>query len=69
MPIADLHVWRVGKQSYACALSIVTHDETLTAERVRRQLTVHEEIAHATVEIHRCDEVGEARIAGSSGRG
>ena len=53
--IADLHVWRVGKRSYACALSVVTHDDTLTATRVRAQLAVHEEIAHATVEIHLCD--------------
>ena len=53
--IADLHVWRVGKRSYACALSVVTHDEFLTAKRVREQLAVHEEIAHVTVEIHRCN--------------
>jgi Co/Zn/Cd efflux system component len=25
--IADLHVWRVGKASYACALGLVTHDQ------------------------------------------
>lgn len=52
--IADLHVWRVGKRSYACALSIVTHDKNLTANRVREQLSVHEEIVHTTVEIHHC---------------
>jgi len=53
--IADLHVWRVGKQSYACAISLVTHDEALTPERVREQLAQHEEIVHATVEIQRCN--------------
>jgi cation diffusion facilitator family transporter len=52
--IADLHVWRVGKQSYACAVSLVTHDEALTPQRVRQQLAQHEEIVHATVEIQRC---------------
>jgi cation diffusion facilitator family transporter len=52
--IADLHVWRVGKQSYACAVSLVTHDEALTPQRVREQLAQHEEIVHATVEIQRC---------------
>lgn len=52
--IADLHVWRVGKQAYACAISIVTHDETLTPQRVRGQLAGHEEIVHATIEIHVC---------------
>ena len=54
--LADLHVWRVGRGAYACALSLVTHDPTLTPQSVRRQLAVHEEIVHATVEIHRCGE-------------
>ena len=52
--VADLHVWRVGRSAYACALTLVTHDPALTADRVREQLRVHEEIAHATIEIHRC---------------
>lgn len=52
--IADLHVWRVGRGAYACALSLVTHDPDLTPERVRQKLTVHEEIVHCTVEIQRC---------------
>ncbi len=50
--ITDLHVWRVGKRAYACAISVVTHDNTLTANRVREQLAEHGEIVHATVEIH-----------------
>ncbi|MBI5460570.1 MAG: CDF family Co(II)/Ni(II) efflux transporter DmeF [Gammaproteobacteria bacterium] len=52
--IADLHVWRVGRGAYACAVSIVTHNPNLTAERVREQLAVHEEIVHSTIEIQRC---------------
>lgn len=52
--IADLHVWRVGKEAYACAISLVTHSETLTPEQVREQLYQHQEIVHATIEIHRC---------------
>ena len=52
--IVDLHVWRVGRVSYACALSLVTHDEGLTADRVREWLSVHQEIVHSTIEIHRC---------------
>lgn len=51
--ITDLHVWRVGKAAYACALSVVTHSETLTPEQLRNQLRQHEEIVHATIEIHR----------------
>lgn len=52
--IADLHVWRVGKRAYSCALSVVTHDKGLTPKRVREQLSQHDEIVHATIEIHLC---------------
>jgi cation diffusion facilitator family transporter len=51
--VTDLHVWRVGKNVYACALSVVTQDPLLTPTEVRARLAVHEEIVHATIEIHR----------------
>ena len=51
--IADLHVWRVGRASYACALSLVTGDPTLTADKVREWLSIHEEIVHSTIEVNR----------------
>ena len=51
--ITDLHVWRVGKQVYSCAMTVVTHDATLTPDVVRERLSVHEEIVHSTIEIHR----------------
>ena len=54
--ITDLHVWRVGRASYSCALSVVTHDAHLTPGQVREWLGVHEEIVHATIEIHRCHQ-------------
>ena len=50
--LVDLHVWRVGKQCYSCALSLVTDDPALTPARVREQLGIHEEIVHATIEVH-----------------
>jgi cation diffusion facilitator family transporter len=53
--VTDLHVWRVGRGCYSCAVSIVTHDETLTPKRVRAQLARHKEIVHSTIEIHRYD--------------
>jgi Co/Zn/Cd efflux system component len=53
----DLHVWRVGKSSYACAISLVTHDSELTPGQVRGWISKHEEIVHATIEIHYCGEV------------
>ncbi len=51
--ITDLHVWRVGRQAYAAALTLMTQDAGLTPDEVRRRLAVHEEIVHVTVEIHR----------------
>ena len=50
--ITDLHVWRIGKAVYACALSVVTHDPNLTAHTLRQRLAVHGEIVHSTIEIH-----------------
>jgi cation diffusion facilitator family transporter len=50
--LADLHVWRVGKESYSCALTIVTDDPALTPSRLRELLGIHEEIVHATIEVH-----------------
>lgn len=52
--VTDLHVWRVGKRAYACAVSVVTHDATLTPQRIREQLAQHEEIVHVTAEIQLC---------------
>ncbi len=52
--VTDLHVWRVGKEAYSCAVSIITRSATLTPEQVREQLRQHEEIVHTTIEIHRC---------------
>lgn len=54
--VTDLHVWRVGKATYACAVSVVTHDEELTPDAVRSWLSVHEEVVHATIEINRCPD-------------
>jgi cation diffusion facilitator family transporter len=50
--VVDLHVWRVGKGLYSCALSVVTTNPTLTAKTLREQITVHEEVVHTTIEIH-----------------
>ncbi|MNN22528.1 Cadmium, cobalt and zinc/H(+)-K(+) antiporter [compost metagenome] len=49
--ITDLHVWRVGKDKYACILTLASR-EPLSADRVRQALSIHEELVHATVEIN-----------------
>ncbi|MGC3963153.1 MAG: CDF family Co(II)/Ni(II) efflux transporter DmeF [Rhodocyclaceae bacterium] len=50
--IVNLHVWRVGKEAYSCAITVVTHDRALTADVIRKRLSVHEEIVHSTIEVH-----------------
>ncbi|NEV61403.1 CDF family Co(II)/Ni(II) efflux transporter DmeF [Thiorhodococcus minor] len=50
--IADLHVWRVGKDKYACILSLVV-DDSIAPDAVRQALGIHEELVHVTVEINR----------------
>lgn len=49
--ITDLHVWRVGREVYACAIALVTSDASLTPQAVRGRLAVHEEVVHATIEL------------------
>jgi cation diffusion facilitator family transporter len=51
--LTDLHVWRVGQQAYACALSVVTRDDALSADHLRQRLAVHAEIVHTTIEVNR----------------
>ena len=58
--VTDLHVWRVGKRVYSCAISVVTHDVSLTPETIRKQLAVHEEIVHCTIEIQFCEEANKS---------
>ncbi|HEY6773576.1 MAG TPA: CDF family Co(II)/Ni(II) efflux transporter DmeF [Oxalicibacterium sp.] len=50
--ICDLHVWRVGRQKYACILGLAVAEE-VQPDYFRRQLAIHEELAHVTVEITR----------------
>jgi len=52
--LADLHVWRVGKNAYSATLIVVTHDSALTPEQIKSALRIHEEIVHVTVEINQC---------------
>jgi cation diffusion facilitator family transporter len=50
--ISDLHVWRVGKGKYACILSLVTADD-VEPDYFKRQLSIHEELVHISVEVNR----------------
>jgi cation diffusion facilitator family transporter len=54
--VTDLHVWRVGKATYACAVTVVTHDPALRPETVRDWISVHKEVVHSTIEVQVCGE-------------
>jgi cation diffusion facilitator family transporter len=51
--IADLHVWRVGRSSYACILAIVAR-EPLTPDGYRQRLAAIPALAHVSIEVNRC---------------
>ena len=53
--LCDLHVWRVGKGKYACILSLATDNEA-SPEYFKRQLSIHEELVHVSIEINRVGE-------------
>jgi cation diffusion facilitator family transporter len=48
--ITDLHVWRVAAGKYACILGLSASREA-RAEDFHRQLSIHEELVHVTVQL------------------
>jgi cation diffusion facilitator family transporter len=50
--INDIHVWRVGKDQYACVLNLTTLSPEANAEYFRKQLSIHEELVHIIVEVN-----------------
>lgn len=56
--VADLHVWRVGRESFAAVVCVVA-DAPLSPEAYRERLKVHEELVHVSVEVNRCPHAGE----------
>jgi cation diffusion facilitator family transporter len=53
--VSDLHVWQVGSGKYAAIVSIVTHNPK-SPDEYKALFCEHEELVHATVEVHRCDD-------------
>ncbi len=53
--VSDLHLLRVGLREFAVVASVVT-DEPRTPEDYKARLRQHEELAHVTIEVNRCDE-------------
>lgn len=59
--IDDLHVWRVGKNQYACIVALCT-EAAVEPDYFRKQLAIHEELVHITVEVNtpRALDIGTA---------
>ncbi|HET9576422.1 MAG TPA: CDF family Co(II)/Ni(II) efflux transporter DmeF [Usitatibacter sp.] len=51
--IADLHVWRVGRASYAAVMSIVA-ERPLTPSAYRDRVAGIDSLVHVSVEVNRC---------------
>lgn len=50
--ITDLHVWKVGKGKFSCILGLETTSADLNPDQIKAELSIHEEIVHASIEIH-----------------
>ena len=51
--VADLHVWRVGRDKFA-AIACVVADAPLTPAEYRARLSSLEQLAHLSLEVNRC---------------
>lgn len=48
--IEDLHVWRVGKGKFGCIITL-NSNETIDINDIKKELSIHEELVHISVEI------------------
>lgn len=53
--IADLHVWRVGRASYAAVITVVA-DQPLTPAAYRERVASIPSLVHVSVEVNRCPQ-------------
>jgi cation diffusion facilitator family transporter len=58
--IADLHVWRVGRASYAAVMTVVA-ERPLAAEGYRARVAGIRELVHVSVEVNQCPHGAECR--------
>ncbi len=55
--VADLHLWRVGREQFAAIVCIVA-DAPLAPAAYRERLSAHQELVHVSVEVNRCMHAG-----------
>lgn len=63
--LADLHVWRVGRQQYAAIASLVA-DVPLPPAAYRARLAGCTALAHLSLEINQCPRASECAALGSA---
>jgi cation diffusion facilitator family transporter len=51
--IADLHLWSIGPNVYAVAMTVVAH-EPLTPDQYKQRMPDELGLAHVTIEVHEC---------------
>jgi cation diffusion facilitator family transporter len=51
--VADLHLWRIGPRHLAAIVAVVS-DEPREPDHYKGLLAAHGDLAHVTVEVHRC---------------
>lgn len=66
--VCDLHLWRVGPRHVAAIVSVVTHEPREPAH-YKSLLRSFDDLAHVTVEVHRCGERRADTQSAPSGRG
>jgi cation diffusion facilitator family transporter len=52
--VADLHLWSIGPNIYAVALTVVAH-ETVTPAEYKARIPDDLGLAHVTIEVHQCE--------------
>ena len=60
--VADLHLWRVGRQQYAAIASIVA-DVPLPSVEYRARLAGYPALVHLSLEVNQCPGAGQAPAA------
>ncbi len=64
--VSDLHLWRVGRRHIAAIVSIVTH-KPRDPSHYKILLRQFDDLAHVTVEVHRCTDDPEDRCEQRAG--
>jgi cation diffusion facilitator family transporter len=55
--VADLHLWRVGRDKFAAVVCVVA-DAPLSPSAYRERLAAHDALAHVSIEVNRCPHAG-----------